>query len=100
MTQCHTVDNYLVAHYDLLAPDTRAYGVSGNILTIHEAFTYMTLGTFARNESWIIGLTNRVVCRVACVSHYYAPHCRAQRLKIPIWAGSRLIVLEVHYTPP
>ncbi|KAJ7685965.1 hypothetical protein B0H17DRAFT_1073017 [Mycena rosella] len=39
---CTTADNYLVAHYDLKPADVRAYGVSGNTLTIYEAFERLT----------------------------------------------------------
>lgn len=54
--QCTTVaENYLVAHYDLKAPDTRVYGVSGNTLTIYEAFGDLAVGwsssTFASDNN-------------------------------------------------
>lgn len=43
--QCTTgVENYLVAHYDLKPPDVRAYGVSGNNLTIYESFIHLSVG--------------------------------------------------------
>ncbi|KAJ7775627.1 hypothetical protein DFH07DRAFT_87201 [Mycena maculata] len=44
---CTTADNYLVAHYDLKPADVRAYGVSGNTLTIYEAFAPLTLELLA-----------------------------------------------------
>jgi len=44
---CTTADNYLVAHYDLKPADVRAYGVSGNNLTIYEAFSHLTLELLA-----------------------------------------------------
>jgi len=44
---CTTADNYLVAHYDLKPADVRAYGVSGNTLTIYEAFAHLTLELLA-----------------------------------------------------
>jgi hypothetical protein len=47
IVQCHTAEGFLVAHYDLKPPDTRAYGVSGNVLTVHEAFTQLSLGGLA-----------------------------------------------------
>ncbi|KAJ7062751.1 hypothetical protein C8F01DRAFT_985944 [Mycena amicta] len=40
---CTTADNYVVAHYDLKLPNVRAYGVSGNSLTIYEGFAHLTL---------------------------------------------------------
>ncbi|KAJ6562070.1 hypothetical protein B0H19DRAFT_943564 [Mycena capillaripes] len=44
---CTTADNYLVAHYDLRPADVRVYGVSGNYLTIYEAFSHLTLEILA-----------------------------------------------------
>ncbi|KAJ7124430.1 hypothetical protein C8R44DRAFT_619743 [Mycena epipterygia] len=44
---CTTADNYLIAHYDLKPADVRAYGVSGNTLTIYEAFSHLTLELLA-----------------------------------------------------
>ncbi|KAK7001673.1 histone-fold-containing protein [Favolaschia claudopus] len=44
---CTNADNFLVAHYDLKPVDVRAYGVSGNNLTIYEAFAHLTLGLAA-----------------------------------------------------
>jgi len=40
---CMTSNDYLVAHYILKPPDVRAYGVSGNILTIHEASAHLAI---------------------------------------------------------
>ncbi|KAJ7661364.1 hypothetical protein DFH06DRAFT_373326 [Mycena polygramma] len=39
--------NYLVAHYDLKPADVRAYGVSGNTLTIYEPFAGLGLELLA-----------------------------------------------------
>ncbi|KAJ6506324.1 hypothetical protein C8R47DRAFT_1037475 [Mycena vitilis] len=39
--------NYLVAHYDLKPPDVRAYGVSGNTLTIYEGWAHLGLELLA-----------------------------------------------------
>lgn len=50
--QCTTADNYLVAHYDLKPADVRAYGVSGNNLTIYEPFAHLTLGEFLVSGIW------------------------------------------------
>ncbi|KAJ7075733.1 hypothetical protein B0H15DRAFT_916632 [Mycena belliarum] len=44
---CTTADNYIAAHYDLKPADVRAYGVSGNTLTIYEAFAPLTLELLA-----------------------------------------------------
>jgi len=44
---CATAENYLVAHYDLKPPDVRAYGTSGNTLTIYEAFSHLTIELLA-----------------------------------------------------
>ncbi|KAJ6599517.1 hypothetical protein B0H10DRAFT_721423 [Mycena sp. CBHHK59/15] len=44
---CTSADNYLVAHYDLKPADVRAYGVSGNTLTIYEAFAHLSLEMLA-----------------------------------------------------
>ncbi|KAJ7277544.1 hypothetical protein C8J57DRAFT_1309566 [Mycena rebaudengoi] len=44
---CTNADNYLVAHYDLKPADVRAYGVSGNNLTVYEAFGPLTLELLA-----------------------------------------------------
>ncbi|KIM42626.1 hypothetical protein M413DRAFT_444320 [Hebeloma cylindrosporum] len=38
---CTTMDNILVAHYDLKHPNIRTYDVSGNNLIIYEAFAHM-----------------------------------------------------------
>ncbi|KAJ7618587.1 hypothetical protein FB45DRAFT_1033788 [Roridomyces roridus] len=40
---CTNSENYLVAHYDLKPADVRAFGVSGNSLTIYEAFGHLSL---------------------------------------------------------
>ncbi|KAF7300896.1 hypothetical protein MKEN_01315900 [Mycena kentingensis (nom. inval.)] len=40
-------DAYIVAHYDLKPADVRAYGVSGNSLTIYEASAHLTLEILA-----------------------------------------------------
>jgi hypothetical protein len=42
--QCTTMDNILVAHYDLKPPDVRTFDVSGNNLTIYQHFFHLTLG--------------------------------------------------------
>ncbi|KAJ7186207.1 hypothetical protein B0H12DRAFT_1246742 [Mycena haematopus] len=44
---CTNAENFLVAHYDLKPPDVRAYGVSGNNLTIYEPFAHLTLELLA-----------------------------------------------------
>ncbi|KAF8189644.1 hypothetical protein BJ912DRAFT_1042074 [Pholiota molesta] len=38
---CTTMDNLLVAHYDLKPPTVRTFDVSGNNLIIYEAFTHL-----------------------------------------------------------
>jgi len=40
---CTTMDNILVAHYDLKPPDVRTFDVSGNNLTIYQHFFHLTL---------------------------------------------------------
>ncbi|KAF5358768.1 hypothetical protein D9758_008570 [Tetrapyrgos nigripes] len=40
-------ENYLVAHFDLKPPDVRAYDVSGNTLTVHEAFIHLSVEILA-----------------------------------------------------
>jgi len=42
--QCTTMDNFLVAHYDLKHPNIRVYDVSGHNLIIYEAFAHMCAG--------------------------------------------------------
>jgi hypothetical protein len=44
---CTSEENYLVAHYDLKPPEARAYGVSGNILTIYEPFCSLAIELLA-----------------------------------------------------
>ncbi|KIJ59787.1 hypothetical protein HYDPIDRAFT_100096 [Hydnomerulius pinastri MD-312] len=44
---CLSEENYIVAHYDLRPLDVPAYGVSGNTLTIHEAFSHLCIDVFA-----------------------------------------------------
>lgn len=46
ITECTTMDNHLVAHFDLKPPDVRPYdpNVSGNYLTVYEHFFHLTLG--------------------------------------------------------
>ncbi|KAF8148823.1 hypothetical protein B0H34DRAFT_668233 [Crassisporium funariophilum] len=39
---CTTMDNFLVAHYDLKPSNVRAYDVSGNTLTIYEQFAHLS----------------------------------------------------------
>jgi hypothetical protein len=78
--QCHTADNFLVAHYDLKPPDTRAYGVSGNVLTIHEAFTYLSLGGFGTYHGlrlFVFTQTDCDISRDSCIANYHALHCGA-----------------------
>jgi len=41
---CTTMENTLVAHYDLKPPNVRTYDVSGNNLIIYEAFAHMCSG--------------------------------------------------------
>ncbi|TFK31856.1 hypothetical protein BDQ12DRAFT_659952 [Crucibulum laeve] len=40
---CTTVENYLVAHYDLKPSNVRMYDVSGNNLTIYEPFAHLAV---------------------------------------------------------
>lgn len=40
---CTTMDNLLVAHYDLKLPGVRTFDVSGNTLTIYQQFFHLTL---------------------------------------------------------
>jgi hypothetical protein len=42
--KCTTMDNALVAHYDLKPSNVRTYDVSGNNLIIYEAFAHMCAG--------------------------------------------------------
>jgi hypothetical protein len=44
---CVNAENCLVAHYDLKPPDIRAYGTSGNTLTVYEAFSHLTIELLA-----------------------------------------------------
>jgi len=45
--QCTSIDNVLVAHYDLKPPDVRTYGiVSGHNLTVYEPFAYLSPGVW------------------------------------------------------
>jgi len=44
---CISSENHLVAHYVLRPLDAPAYHVSGNILTIHEAFSHLAIEIFA-----------------------------------------------------
>jgi len=44
---CLTAENGLVAHYDLIPPDMRAYGTSGHTLTIDEAFSHLAIELLA-----------------------------------------------------
>lgn len=44
---CTTMDNYLVAHYDLKPPGMRTFDVSGNNLTIYQNFFHLTLEIIA-----------------------------------------------------
>jgi hypothetical protein len=48
--QCYTVGGDLIAHYNLKPPETRAYGVSGNTLTIHEFFSPLAIGEASRSH--------------------------------------------------
>ena len=45
--QCDTEDGFLVAHYNLKQPEERVYDVSGNVLTVYEPFTHLSLGGLA-----------------------------------------------------
>lgn len=42
--QCLSEENYIIAHYDLRPPNVPAYGVSGNTLTLYEAFSHLCMG--------------------------------------------------------
>jgi len=44
---CHTEDGFLVAHYNLKQPEERVYDVSGNVLTVYEQFTHLSLEILA-----------------------------------------------------
>ncbi|KAG9309776.1 hypothetical protein JVU11DRAFT_10150 [Chiua virens] len=43
---CLSEDNKVIAHYDLRPHNVPAYSVSGNTLTIHEAYSHLYMGTF------------------------------------------------------
>ena len=44
--QCVDSHDYVVAHYNLRPPEKPAYNMSGNILTIYEPFTHLSLGMY------------------------------------------------------
>jgi len=44
---CLSEENYIIAHYDLRPPNVPAYGVSGNTLTIYEAYSHLCIDIFA-----------------------------------------------------
>ncbi|KIJ13894.1 hypothetical protein PAXINDRAFT_80156 [Paxillus involutus ATCC 200175] len=44
---CLSEENYLIAHYDLRPPNVATYGVSGNTLTVYEAFSHLCIDIFA-----------------------------------------------------
>ncbi|KAI6035850.1 hypothetical protein EDC04DRAFT_3032467 [Pisolithus marmoratus] len=44
---CLSGEGYIVAHYDLRLPSTVVYGVSGNTLTIHEAYSHLCVDMLA-----------------------------------------------------
>ncbi|KAH7888275.1 hypothetical protein F5I97DRAFT_978443 [Phlebopus sp. FC_14] len=44
---CLSEDGHVVAHYDLRPPGVPAYSVSGNTLTIYEAFSNLCIDIFA-----------------------------------------------------
>jgi hypothetical protein len=79
-SQCVTIENFLVAHYDLKPRDTRAYGVSGNVLTIHEAFTYLTIGRLGLRPLFVSHPA--IFNRTSCLSHHHAAYCRVQFMSI------------------
>ena len=43
-SQCLSEENYIIAHYDLRPPNVPAYSVSGNTLTIYEAYSHLCMG--------------------------------------------------------
>ena len=45
--QCVDSRDYVVAHYTLKPPEKPAYSTSGNMLTIYEPFTHLSIGTSA-----------------------------------------------------
>ena len=44
LSQCLSEENYVIAHYDLRPPNVPAYGVSGNTLTVYEAYSHIYMG--------------------------------------------------------
>lgn len=44
---CLSEEGHIVAHYDLRPPGSFAYGVSGNTLTIHEAYSSLCIDILA-----------------------------------------------------
>ncbi|KAI6155899.1 hypothetical protein BKA82DRAFT_15046 [Pisolithus tinctorius] len=44
---CLSAEGYMVAHYDLRPPSIAVYGVSGNTLTIHEAYSNLCVDILA-----------------------------------------------------
>jgi hypothetical protein len=44
---CVANEGFVVAHYDLKPPNTRAYDVSGNVLTVYEPFAHLVVELLA-----------------------------------------------------
>jgi len=44
---CLSEEGYIVAHYDLRPPNIAVYGISGNTLTIHEAYSSLSVDMLA-----------------------------------------------------
>lgn len=80
LLQCLSEENYIIAHYDLRPPNVPAYGVSGNNLTIYEAYSHLCMGTSAlsrpsSNVFRVVTETNGR--RYICVVDDHASHRRA-----------------------
>ncbi|TFY66458.1 hypothetical protein EVG20_g4623 [Dentipellis fragilis] len=44
---CLNAENYIVAQYNLKAPDRPAFGTSGNVLTVYEAYAHLSVELLA-----------------------------------------------------